>query len=195
MIQHRLRVREDVLFVLVVGELNPRVVLRCGEIQKLRLLACRWEPRLRSVAVRLGKIAPGVFFEDYLALVRYERNLTAYNRDADRLGAPDGAPLVGTQERKRLVTVVLYAKVAFKVGLPGERHRATEAVAQPPPLFPRQHLHGKRIRTARGSACASSENDHDDFLHCTSLAVFYHNHGSFGESERTHGSPRHINVS
>ena len=169
MVQHRLRVREDVLLVLVVGELDPRVVLRCGEIQKLRLLACRWKPRLRPVAIRLGKIAPGVFFEDYLALVRYKRNLPACNRDADRLDAPESAALVGTQERKRLVTVVLDAQVAFKVGLPCERHRATEAVAQPPPLFPRQHFDRKRIRTTRGRACASSENDHDYFLHSFSL--------------------------
>ena len=171
MIQHRLRVREDVLFVLVVGELNPRVVLRCGEIQKLRLLACRWKPRLRSVAVRLGKIAPGVFFEDYLALVRDERDFAVRDLHADRLLAPDGAAFVGAQERKRLVPVVLDAQIAFEVALLGERHLAPEAVAQPPPLFMRKHSDGQRIRPARCRECACCYNGHDDSLHCISFVI------------------------
>ena len=54
-IQHRLRVVEDVLLVLVIRKFNPCVVLRCGEEQQVRRLTVGREPCAGRMPERIAK--------------------------------------------------------------------------------------------------------------------------------------------
>ena len=138
-VEHRLRVGEDVLLVLVVRELDPGVVLRRGEVEHVRLPACRREILTRREAERLRERTARVLGKDDLAAVGDKGDFPFRDRRLYRLGAPDDAAFVGQEKRRGGVGVVAYTQIALEVGRRVERHAPSESRGESPPALARQH--------------------------------------------------------
>ena len=146
-VQHGLRVGEDVLLVLVVGQLDPGVDLGRAEEERVGHLPARGEPRAHRVAVRLGERRAALLDDDVGGGL--DRDFAVLQREL-RLGVrPHHAPPVRQQEGRALVVVVVPPEVDFQIRLRRERHLRAEEVRGAPPVLAGSHLHGGRARENR----------------------------------------------
>ena len=150
-VEHGLRVGQDVLLVLEIGQLDPRVVLRRGEIQQLRFLACRREIGLRGKPKGLRKGLARVFGQDNSAAIRDELDRATADRRLDWRGTVQDAPPVRDKNGLGLMRVIADAKIALEIGFLVKRHLPSEVAAEPPPVLTGQHPDGQLVRA--GQAC------------------------------------------
>ena len=146
-VEHGLRVLEDVLLVLVVGELDPGVDLRRAEEERIGHPAARGEPLAHRVAVGFREGGAGLLDDDVGGGLDGDR---AVLQREERLGVrPDDAPLVRDEEGRALVVVVVPPQVDAQLGLLRERHLRAEEVRRAPPVLAGVHLDGRRAREKR----------------------------------------------
>ena len=141
---HRLDVRQDVLLVLVVGQLNPRVELRGGEEARVGRASGRRKPAAHGMAVSAGK---RLFVRRRYGHrgIGIHRDLAALDCDLRLRIRPNDAPLVGYEQRRALVGIVFPPEVYPEVGLCRKRHVHPEEVRSAPPAFAGGDLHGGHV--------------------------------------------------
>ena len=127
------RVLEHVPLVLVIHQLDPRVVLRRGEQRAVRQFAVGGEEALRRVAVGVAQILSRLAVVKRVARRRDAQGLV-FEREAERLLAPD-IPALRRDEQRR---VLIPAVVAVEVDVDGRdavRHLRAERDGTAPPRF------------------------------------------------------------
>ena len=170
--QHRARVFEDAFLVLVVGELDPGVVLRSGEEEQGRNGAGRREMRVGGGSEGIAERCTTLGHHDRgLAVVGREADLAAADLDETLACAPDGAALVGDEERCALVVVVVLAQVDRLRAVCRERHAGAEVVGGAPPVLAGRDAHGRGVcGKAAGDDGGGKKGGNAGWFHASSIA-------------------------